>query len=275
MGATPSSPTSGFRCDTTSQVDSHDAAAGPDIRRPWRAPTTMGTRLVLLFLLALERYPRAAAAAQPQRVKVDQYLIRHPVIGPWLDRLQIFRRVLQFLVSPPSCAAVHLPGRPSPRGSSSTSRSLRATPVPAPRNLSRLPRHAPARRHFPMGRRPHRPGQLRGWRCCTRQSRPVTEISAEKAIYASSVTSSSTSPARPGVPSPWARSSATGNVIVIADGGPGDLFGLSAPTTPSAPAKSRWHLAVSDVRARQSTSRPNTCRPDKPRHSRPISIPGR
>ncbi|MEI6254493.1 MAG: cytochrome c biogenesis protein ResB, partial [Mycobacteriaceae bacterium] len=60
-------------------------------RRPWRALTSMGTALVLLFLLALGAVP---GALLPQRSlnesKVQQYLIDHPVIGPWLDRLQMF-----------------------------------------------------------------------------------------------------------------------------------------------------------------------------------------
>ena len=52
-----------------------------DIRRPWRALTTMGTALVLLFLLALGAVP---GALLPQRIlnesKVEQYLTFHPAI---------------------------------------------------------------------------------------------------------------------------------------------------------------------------------------------------
>ena len=60
-------------------------------RNTWRALTSMGTALVLLFLLALGGDARrAAAAAQPQRGKVDEYIAEHPIIGPWLDRLQAF-----------------------------------------------------------------------------------------------------------------------------------------------------------------------------------------
>ena len=33
---------------------------------------------------------RAAAAAQPQRGQGRQYILAHPVIGPWLERLQFF-----------------------------------------------------------------------------------------------------------------------------------------------------------------------------------------
>ena len=58
-------------------------------RNTWRTLTSMGTALVLLFLLALGAIPGALV---PQRSlnagKVDDYLKAHPVIGPWLDRLQ-------------------------------------------------------------------------------------------------------------------------------------------------------------------------------------------
>ena len=61
------------------------------IRRPWRALTSMGTALVLLFLLALGAVP---GALLPQRslneAKVGEYLAEHTTIGPWLDRLQLF-----------------------------------------------------------------------------------------------------------------------------------------------------------------------------------------
>ena len=60
-------------------------------QKGWRALTSMGTALVLLFLLALGAVP---GALLPQRSlnasKVDQYLGQHPTIGPWLDRLQMF-----------------------------------------------------------------------------------------------------------------------------------------------------------------------------------------
>ncbi|EUA52445.1 resB-like family protein [Mycobacterium xenopi 4042] len=51
----------------------------------------MGTALVLLCLLALGAIP---GALLPQRKlnagKVDEYLTAHPLLGPWLDRLQMF-----------------------------------------------------------------------------------------------------------------------------------------------------------------------------------------
>ena len=78
----------------------------------------MGTALVLLFLLALAAIP---GALLPQRSlnagKVDEYLADHPMIGPWLDRLQAVRRVLQLLVHRHLHAAVRVAGGlPRPRG---------------------------------------------------------------------------------------------------------------------------------------------------------------
>src|SRR5687767_3271491 len=61
------------------------------MRNTWRTLTSMGTALVLLFLLALGAIP---GALLPQRslneAKVAQYIAEHPTIGPWLDRLQAF-----------------------------------------------------------------------------------------------------------------------------------------------------------------------------------------
>jgi cytochrome c biogenesis protein len=52
-------------------------------RNAWRSLTSMGTALVLLFLLALGAIP---GALLPQRSlnagKVNDYLAAHPVIGP-------------------------------------------------------------------------------------------------------------------------------------------------------------------------------------------------
>src|SRR6476619_3215933 len=111
-------------------------------RNTWRTLTSMGTALVLLFLLALAAIP---GALLPQRslneVKVEQYIAEHPTIGPWLDRLQAFEVFSSFWFTAiyallfislvgclTPCLLEHL-------------RSLRATPVAAPRNLSRLPKH--------------------------------------------------------------------------------------------------------------------------------------
>ncbi len=142
----------------------------------------MGTALVLLFLLAFGAVP---GALLPQRSlnesKVDQYLAQHPVLGPWLDRLQLFDVFSSFWFTAIYVLLfVSLVGCLTPRIIEHM-RGLRATPVPAPRNLSRLPRHAegtatgtPAEVATRIG------GQLRGWRRITRHADEVTEISAEK-----------------------------------------------------------------------------------------------
>ena len=107
----------------------------------------MGTALVLLFLLALGAIP---GALLPQRSlnagKVDDYLQAHPVIGPWLDRLQAFDVFSSFWFTAIYVLLfVSLVGCLTPR-MIEHARSLRATPVAAPRNLARLPKHASRQR---------------------------------------------------------------------------------------------------------------------------------
>lgn len=153
-----------------------------DIRRPWRALTTMGTALVLLFLLALGAVP---GALLPQRSlnesKVEQYLTAHPVIGPWLDRLQMFDVFSSFwFTAIYALLFISLVGCLTPRIIEHL-RNMRDTPVPAPRNLSRLPRYATgAVVGTPDEVAARIVGQLRGWRRITRSADEVTEISAEK-----------------------------------------------------------------------------------------------
>ena len=112
------------------------------IRNTWRTLTSMGTALVLLFLLALGAIP---GALLPQRslnaAKVDEYLAEHSVIGPWLNRLQAFNVFSSFWFTAIYVLLfVSLVGCLTPRLLEHV-RSLRATPVAAPRNLSRLPKH--------------------------------------------------------------------------------------------------------------------------------------
>lgn len=202
------------------------------IRNTWRALTSMGTALVLLFLLALGAIP---GALLPQRSlnagKVDEYLAAHPVIGPWLDRVQAFNVFGSFWFT-----AIYvllftsLVGCLTPR-IIEHAKSLRATPVAAPRNLARLPKHA--RAQIVAG-----PGQLnalanamaerlRGWRTTIRHhddSQPETvEISAEKG-YLREFGNLAFHFALLGLLVAVAVGKMfgyEGNVIVIADGGPG------------------------------------------------------
>ena len=111
-------------------------------RNTWRTLTSMGTALVLLFLLALAAIP---GALLPQRAlneaKVEQYSAEHPTIGPWLDRVQAFTVFSSFwFTAIYALLFVSLVGCLTPRLLEHI-RSLRATPVAAPRNLARLPKH--------------------------------------------------------------------------------------------------------------------------------------
>ena len=152
------------------------------VRNTWRALTSMGTALALLFLLALGAVP---GALLPQRSlnesKVQQYLAIHPTIGPWLDRLQLFDVFSSFWFTAVYVLLfISLVGCLTPR-TIEHARSLRAVPVTAPRNLSRLPKHADTTvTGTPDSVAARVSGELRGWRLVTRQVDDVTEISAEK-----------------------------------------------------------------------------------------------
>ena len=163
---------------TTSTVRTLTAIA----RRAWRALTSMGTALVLLFLLALGAVP---GALLPQRSlnesKVAGYIAENPVIGPWLDRLQLFDVFSSFwFTAIYALLFISLVGCLTPRTVEHI-RSLRATPVPAPRNLGRLPKSAVAELPgTPETVAASVTANLKGWRTVTRTVDGVTEISAEK-----------------------------------------------------------------------------------------------
>ncbi len=185
----------------------------------------MGTALVLLFLLALAAVP---GALLPQRslneAKVEQYIAEHPVIGPWLDRLQFFDVFSSFwFTAIYALLFISLVGCLTPR-MIEHARSLRATPVPAPRNLSRLPKYAEAE---VVGRSEPVAGaisqRLRGWRRTTRQDGDATEISAEKGYlreFGNIVFHFSLLGLLVAIAA-GKLFGYEGNVIVIADGGPG------------------------------------------------------
>lgn len=152
------------------------------LRNLWRALTSMGTALVLLFLLALGAVP---GALLPQRSlnesKVRQYLADHPVIGPWLDRLQLFDVFSSFwFTAIYALLFISLVGCLTPR-TIEQFRTLGAAPVAAPRNLNRLPKHAAVTMAGTAEQAVAAiSGQLRGWRRTVRTDGGVTEISAEK-----------------------------------------------------------------------------------------------
>jgi cytochrome c biogenesis protein len=197
-------------------------------RNTWRALTSMGTALVLLFLLAVGAVP---GALLPQRSlnagKVSDYLAAHPLIGPWLDRLQAFNVFGSFwFTAIYTLLFVSLVGCLTPR-MIEHARSMRATPVPAPRNLARLPKHANATiAGDPDKLAATMADRLRGWRKVIRGSGPVDadiEISAEKGylrefgnlVFHFSLVGLLVAVAA------GKLFGYEGNVVVIADGGPG------------------------------------------------------
>ncbi|OBI08031.1 cytochrome C biogenesis protein ResB [Mycolicibacter heraklionensis] len=186
----------------------------------------MGTALVLLVLLALAAIP---GALLPQRslnaAKVEEYLALHPVLGPWLDRLEAFDVFSSFwFTAIYVLLCVSLIGCLTPRTFEHL-RNLRATPVAAPRNLSRLPKHATtqlAGDAAELGAQMS--AELRGWRRITRSSDTgVIEISAEKG-YLREFGNLIFHFALLGLLAAVALGRMfgyEGNVMVIADGGPG------------------------------------------------------
>lgn len=199
--------------------------AAQKARNMWRSLTSMGTALVLLFLLALAAIP---GALLPQRglnaAKVDDYLAAHPLIGPWLDELQAFDVFSSFWFTAIYVLLfVSLVGCLAPR-TIEHARSLRATPVAAPRNLARLPKHAHARLAGETAALAATiTGRLRGWRSITRQQGDSVEVSAEKG-YLREFGNLVFHFALLGLLVAVAVGKLfgyEGNVIVIADGGPG------------------------------------------------------
>ncbi|GAA4744472.1 cytochrome c biogenesis protein ResB [Gordonia alkaliphila] len=159
------------------------------LRKVWRELTAMRTALVLLFLLALAAVP---GALLPQRDlnegKTAQYIADRGTLGVWMDKVGLFDvfgsgwfTAIYLLLF------ISLVGCLTPRIWEHF-QALRTQPVPAPRNLTRLPRHitetvdgAPAE----LAERVT--ANLRGWRRTTRElpaskAYPdgAVEVSAEK-----------------------------------------------------------------------------------------------
>jgi cytochrome c biogenesis protein len=193
-------------------------------RNTWRALTSMGTALVLLFLLALGAMP---GALLPQRSlnagRVADYLAAHPKLGPLLDKLQAFNVFGSFwFTAIYTLLFVSLLGCLTPR-MIEHARSMRATPVPAPRNLTRLPKHAEATvAGEPEDIAAAMTERLRGWRTVVRRGDAV-EISAEKGYlreFGNLVFHFSLLGLLVAVAA-GKLFGYEGNVVVIADGGPG------------------------------------------------------
>ncbi|ORB28914.1 cytochrome c biogenesis protein ResB [Mycolicibacterium parafortuitum] len=195
------------------------------IRNTWRTLTSMGTALVLLFLLALAAIP---GALLPQRSlnesKVAEYIAEHPTLGPWLDRMQAFDVFSSFWFTAIYVLLfISLVGCLTPRLFEHV-RSLRATPVAAPRNLGRLPKHHIAEVPGDVASATAAvDAQLRGWRRTTRTDGDMTEISAEKGYlreFGNIVFHFSLLGLLVAIAA-GKLFSYEGNVIVIANGGPG------------------------------------------------------
>ena len=113
------------------------------IRRGWRRLTSMRTALVLLFLLAVASVPGSLLPQRPLNpAKVQTYLATHGSWGRLLDRFGFFD-----VFGTPWFAAIYLLLAVSLIGCLIPrirlhARGVRARPLPAPKNLSRLPESA-------------------------------------------------------------------------------------------------------------------------------------
>lgn len=154
------------------------------VRNGWRGLTSMRTALVLLFLLALAAIP---GALLPQRSlneqKVADYIADRSVLGPWMDRFELFDVFGSFWFTAIYVLLfISLVGCILPRAVDHY-RALRTPPVRVPRNLSRLPHHyagtAEGTPEEVIGRARAR---LRGWRTEVRTGAGEGELtlSAEK-----------------------------------------------------------------------------------------------
>ncbi|WP_068027818.1 cytochrome c biogenesis protein ResB [Nocardia mexicana] len=154
------------------------------LRNTWRGLTSMRTALMLLFLLALAAIP---GALLPQRSlnaqKVDKYIADRGTLGPWMDRLQLFDVFSSFwFTAIYALLFVSLVGCIVPRVFDHY-KAWRTQPVKAPRNLTRLPHHysttvdGSAQDVIAEARK-----QLRGWRVVERDGLADGErtLSAEK-----------------------------------------------------------------------------------------------
>ncbi len=157
------------------------------VRNLWRALTSMRTALALLFLLALAAVP---GALLPQRElnaqKTDKYIADHGWIGRTMDHLQMFEVFKSvWFTAIYALLFISLVGCLTPR-MWEQAKILRAKPVPAPRNFTRLPRNidttATAASADDLASTIS--GRLRGWRKTTRvverDGVRSVEISAEK-----------------------------------------------------------------------------------------------
>lgn len=181
---------------------------------------------MLLFLLALAAVP---GALLPQRSlnasKVDAYIAERPLVGPILDWLELFDVFASFwftaiytllMISLVGCLASRLREH---------LRAVRTAPVPAPRNLSRLPHYRRGTLHAPVDESVVRVHTLlRGWRTATRIGEDgQRSVSAEKGYFreAGNLVFHLSLVGLLVAVAAGRLIGYEGSVIVIADGGPG------------------------------------------------------
>jgi cytochrome c biogenesis protein len=138
-GAADQPPAQSLPTETTLQrLTRHGPVAG--VRKLWRRLISMRTALVLLFLLAIAAVP---GSLLPQRAlnptRSQQYIAQHGTWGTFLDRIGMFdvfgsawfaAIYLLLFVSLIGCLVPRIRLH---------AKSLRTKPLPAPRNLLRLP----------------------------------------------------------------------------------------------------------------------------------------
>lgn len=141
------------------------------VRNTWRGLTSMRTALVLLFLLALAAIP---GALLPQRSlntqKVEEYIAARPTLGPIMDRFELFDVFGSFWFTAVYVLLfVSLVGCILPRCVEHF-HALRTPPVPAPRNLQRLPHHTQTTvAEAPADALDRIQKELRGWKVVRRE----------------------------------------------------------------------------------------------------------
>ena len=195
------------------------------IRNTWRGLTSMRTALMLLFLLALAAIP---GALLPQRSlnaqKVDKYIADRPTLGHLMDRVQLFDVFSSFwFTAIYALLFISLIGCIVPRVFDHY-KALRTPPVAVPRRLSRLPHHYSTEvEQSPEDVVAQARKQLRGWRVIERPADNGVTLSAEKG-YFREFGNLVFHLALVGLLVAIAVGKMfgyEGNVIVIADGGPG------------------------------------------------------
>jgi cytochrome c biogenesis protein len=153
------------------------------LRNTWRRLTSMSTALALMFLLALGAIPGAVLPQRPLNPQtVATYIAGRPTLGPLMDRLQLFDVFASvWFTAIYALLFASLIGCLTPR-IVEHAKALRAQPVPAPRNLSRLPHHRTGGLDATPAEIVERvTGMLRGWRVATREeSDGAVSVSAEK-----------------------------------------------------------------------------------------------